>query len=262
MKFKICVLGSGSSGNCVYINFDDTSILIDAGLSGKETKKRLEQIEVDIDEIQAVCISHEHGDHTVGLGALHRRHKIPVFANSGTVDGLKNQSRAKDISWNVFTTGNEFSVGGLLIHPFSVPHDAYEPVGFVVETDDKKVKLGIATDIGIATALARERLKKCDVLIIESNHDEKMLEESDRPWFLKQRIRGRQGHLSNTHAAEMVSDIICPKLNHVFLAHLSRDCNCEKIAHSNMRTKLDKKGYAHVKVSCTYSDKVSEIWEF
>ncbi len=258
MALRICVLASGSSGNCTYIGSEQTAILIDAGLSGRETALRLERIGARLESIRGVCVSHEHNDHTAGLRVLHRRHGIPVYVNSGTVDALKRGEKLESVAWQIFSTGTPFGVGDLQVHPFSVPHDAMEPVGFVVECGG--IRVGVVTDIGVATSLARERLRHCQAVVLEANHDEQMLHAAQRPWSLKQRILGRQGHLSNAHAAEMLAEIAGPDLKQVFLAHLSRDCNRQDLALHAAESVLKKAGHHHVKVSLTYPDRVSEVW--
>ena len=258
MSLRVCVLASGSSGNCTLIQSNTTSILVDAGLSGKQTKARLEQIGVKIQKLDAICLSHEHDDHANGVRILHHRYNIPLYANSGTVDALRHKPKHKHLPWTIFTTGSNFVIGNLTLHPFGVPHDAYEPVGFVVSSEG--CSFGIAMDLGVPTNLVRERLRGCQVLLVEANHDESLLQEASRPWNLKQRIRGRQGHLSNRVAANMVADIAGPNMHHVFLGHLSEDCNREDLAVTTMRQALDEKGQNHVKIGCTYPDRVSAWW--
>jgi len=142
--------------------------------------------------------------------------------------------------------------------PFPVSHDAYEPVGFVIT--EGNAKLGIVTDIGASTHLVRERLRPCQVLIVEANHDEYLLSGAKRPWVLKQRIAGRQGHLSNIHAAEMIAEIASPALKIVYLCHLSLDCNRPELALKEVKRALDKGGFKHVQVKLTSAEKISEIW--
>ncbi|MFH0954462.1 MAG: MBL fold metallo-hydrolase [Verrucomicrobiota bacterium] len=258
MSVRVCVLASGSSGNCTYVASDHTSILVDAGLSSKETVRRLGQIGADVSGIHAVCVSHEHGDHTAGLRVLHRQHGIPLYANSGTLEALRRDPKMSELAWQVFTTGAPFAVGDFSVEAFSVPHDAYEPVGFVLKSGEARV--GIVTDMGVPTTLIRERLRRCQVIIVEANHDERLLQDAARPWHLKQRILGRQGHLSNEAAAAMVAEIAGPDLQQVFLAHLSEDCNRQDLALQATERSLKKAGHTHVKVNLTYPDRISEVW--
>jgi len=237
---------------------DETSLLIDAGLSYKETARRLGSVGVDPAGIQAVCITHEHDDHTAGLGVLQRKLDIPVYANAGTIQGLQRGRNAGEFPWQVFTTGAAFAINDLTIEPFSVPHDAYDPVGFVIRCGTSEA--GIVTDMGMATGLIRERLKGCGVMVLESNHDEYLLKNASRPWPLKQRIAGRQGHLSNEQTGELLAEIAGPHLAAVFLAHLSVECNRPELAMDTVRKTLEEQGHDHVEVKPTFPDRASEVF--
>jgi len=256
---KLCVLGSGSSGNCTFVSTGQTRILVDAGLSARKTAERLAQIGERAEEINAICVSHEHGDHIAGIRVLQKNHGMPVYANGGTLDAILRDRKQEGLKSCRFTTGSAFQIGDLTIEPFSVPHDAYEPVGFVIRSGG--LSLGLATDVGIVTNLVREKLRKCHVVVIEANHDELLLHEADRPWSLKQRIRGNQGHLSNRAAAELMAEIAGDGLQHLFLAHLSSDCNSPHHARKTFETVLTEAGHAHVTVRLTGAEGGSEILE-
>ncbi len=257
MSLKVCILGSGSSGNSTFVASDTTALLIDAGLSARAIEQRLSVIGRSTDEVRGICISHEHGDHTQGLRVLHQRAGIPLYANAGTVEALRRTPENDSLRWQIFTTGSPFQVGDLSVEPFAVPHDAYEPVGFVIASGDTRI--GIVTDMGMCTTLIRERLRHCHAVVIESNHDEHMLKEANRPWHLKQRIGGRQGHLSNQGAALLLEEIAGPHLRHVFLAHLSEDCNRPELARQTAHDMLVRKGHSHVAVNLTYPDRPTEL---
>jgi phosphoribosyl 1,2-cyclic phosphodiesterase len=259
MSLRVCVLGSGSTGNCTYIGCGSSAVLIDAGLSALQTSTRMEKISAALAGVQGICVSHEHNDHTAGLRVLNRRHGIPVYANSGTVEALRRHEELTSLDWKIFSTGTAFPLGAFHVEPFSVPHDALDPVGFVVQTNGTRV--GVVTDMGMPTTLIREKLRSCHVIVIETNHDENMLKKSNRPWSLIQRILGRQGHLCNDAAAEMLGEIAGPELRHVFLAHISQQCNRLELALKAIEKVLRLKGHTHIKVSLTYSDRVSDIWE-
>ena len=259
MSLRLCVLGSSSGGHAVYVASKRTGVLIDAGFSARELFRRLAMIGVASAEVSAVCVTHEHSDHTAGLSVLHRRHGLPLYANAGTIDGLVQLRADPRIRWNVFTTGAAFTVGDLALEPFSVPHDACDPVGFVVSHGG--VSVGIATDMGMPTTLIRARLSACAAVVLESNHDIDMLHRSGRPWALIQRILGRQGHLSNEWALALLHDIAGPHLRHVFLAHLSQECNRGDTALTDARRALAQAGHDAVRISLTYPDRPSDVWE-
>ncbi len=259
MLIRLCILGSGSSGNCTYIEAGGDALLIDAGLSARETGRRLEAIGAGVDRVKAICVSHEHSDHTTGLRVLHERGGVPVYANRGTADALSRDEKLKGLPWQVFSTGSPFSVGGLVVEPFSVLHDAYDPVGFVVSAGAARV--AVVTDMGAPTTLVRERLRHCRAVVLESNHDEQMLKDADRPWQLKQRISGRQGHLSNQRAAELLEEIAGPELEVVYLAHLSEQCNEPALAQRTASERLASTGHTHVRVELTWPDRPSAVWQ-
>ena len=235
-----------------------TAVLIDAGLTAKETGRRLGEIGVPLSDIQAICLTHEHGDHIAGLRVLHRRFGVPVYANSGTAEGADGSVGEGQLEWRIFTTGMPFQIGELEITPFSVPHDAYDPVGFVIRHGG--AQLGLVTDAGTVTTLVRERLRGCQAIMIECNHDEQMLKDSKRPWALKQRIFGRQGHLSNASAAALLADVAEAGLTHVFLAHLSSECNRVEAATQAVRASLDERGFSRVSITVALRDRVSVVW--
>jgi phosphoribosyl 1,2-cyclic phosphodiesterase len=256
---KLCVLASGSSGNCIFIGNGSTRILIDAGISARQTAVRLAEIGERVEDLDAICVSHEHGDHVAGIRVLHRKYGIPVYANAGTLDALNVSRKHDGVGYCQFTTGAPFCVGGLAIEPFSVPHDAYEPVGFVVRSGD--LSAGIATDMGVVTHLVREKLRRCQVVVLEANHDEALLHAAERPWRLKQRINGNQGHLSNRAAAILAAEMAGGCLQHLFLAHLSSDCNSPHHARAACEMLLADAGHTHVTVRLTSAREVSEILE-
>ena len=259
MSLEMCILASGSSGNAIYVASGKTRILIDAGLSAKQVALRLEQIGVAPESINGICVSHEHGDHINGLRVLQKRHGIPVYANAGTLNGIRRQPKADEIAVKVFQTGSPFEIGDITIEPFSVPHDAYEPVGFRLQCLETAV--GIVTDLGMATALIREKLRGCQAIIVESNHDEDLLQEAPRPWPLKQRIRSRQGHLSNTDAARLIADCATDALEHVFLSHLSSDCNTPDTALRTVASQLRLDGLGHINLEVSGARTISSVWK-
>lgn len=225
---RVCLLASGSKGNSIFVQAGKTKLLVDAGLSAREITLRLESIGVAASDLDGILISHEHGDHIRGAGTLARRFKLPVLisypASKQTHDHFRSARLLE------FETGCSFEFKDILIDPFPITHDSADPVGFVI--DSLGGRIGIATDLGIATRLVREKLKRSKVLVLESNHDEEMLLNGPYPWHLKQRIRSRHGHLSNTESVELLAEIAHPELEAVFLAHLSEVNNDPEIVRT------------------------------
>lgn len=252
MPIQFTVLGSGSSGNCAYLETPSTKILVDAGFSGKQIAHRLASIGRALRDIDAIILTHEHTDHIAGLNVLCGRGKLPLYCNRLTAeairDGLSNFN-----NWRIFSTGDSFEIGDLAIASFTVPHDAYDPLGFMVT--HQGVKIGFLTDLGHCTKMVVERMRAANVLLLETNHDLKLLQnDTKRPWSVKQRIGSRHGHLSNNAAARAACDIVSERLQHVYLAHMSQDCNRPELAHRTVRTELDRIGATHVTTHVTSQD--------
>lgn len=225
--FGFCPLASGSKGNSIFLGSKNTRILIDAGLSAKALKERLQKIGVDIKEIDAILITHEHIDHIRGLETLTSTYNIPVFANSDTAKAIYDTTGCFP-KFKIFSTGETFTFGDLQVHPFSIQHDTVDPVAFTIHVENQK--LGFCTDLGFVTTLVSTHLKECNYLYIEANHEPSMVHASSRPNIYKQRVLGRQGHLSNRQCADLLLEIYHPKLEHIHLAHLSQECNSPELA--------------------------------
>lgn len=213
----LCMLASGSKGNAIYFSDSKTAILVDAGLSGREIERRLQSKGLSAKELDAIIVSHEHTDHVQGVGVLSRRYDLPVYMNQKTRDASPGLGKIKDL--RAFECGKTFRINEIDIHPFSISHDAKDPSGFTIGQNG--IKVGLATDLGIATGLVKEHLADCRLLILEANHDPKMLEEGPYPWPLKQRIQSRSGHLSNEASRELLQELRHDRLEYVILAHLS-----------------------------------------
>ena len=249
MPVRLTILGSGSSGNCAYLETDEARILIDAGFSLRQTRRRLATIGRGPENLTAILITHEHSDHVSGLAALSEKLHVPVYCNRLTRDAIEYQLRVK-LDCRLFTTGSSLEIGDLLVDTFSIPHDAQDPVGFLVQTAAGNI--GFLTDLGHATRLALERVRRANVLVLESNHDIKMLQDCPhRPWSLKQRILGRHGHLSNEAAADAAEQIMSAELRHLYLGHLSRECNRPELAHGVADERLKRIGASHVRLELT-----------
>ncbi len=233
---KLCVLGSGSKGNATYLESGGTRILIDAGMSGIELQRRLSTIGVGLQDLDAIIVTHEHNDHVHGVGVISRRANIPVHANQATFSAA-SKTVGKLYSYNEFETGVTFQIRDLEIHPFSISHDARDPVGFRIA--DGKAVFGYCTDTGKVSQLIRRRLADCQALVIESNHDIEMLQNGTYPPYLKQRIRSSQGHLDNKEASLFLRDLLHAGLEHVVLAHLSEENNDPDIAYRAATTAVN-----------------------
>jgi phosphoribosyl 1,2-cyclic phosphodiesterase len=228
---RICTLASGSSGNSLFIESERTRILVDAGISLRQIGLRLRRLDVDVSDIDAVIVTHEHSDHTAAIPNI----GVPVHVARATSHLWHNKvGLLKE-----FDTDAPFTIKDLSITPFSVPHDALDPVGFSIKSGGGE-KIGVVTDIGSVTALVRERLKGANALVLEFNHDNDILLYSHYPWDLKQRIKGRLGHLSNHQAAELLSELAHGGLKHLVLAHLSQVNNRPEVAYASASSVLRK----------------------
>lgn len=221
-KIKFCPLASGSKGNCLYLGTDQTKILIDAGISRKSTLEKLSSLGITLDEIDAILISHDHTDHIAGLKLLAYRHNIPILANAETAKGILQQF-GPGAKFKIFTTGEPFSFGDLEIVPFTVPHDTLDPVMFTIKTPEHK--FGICSDLGFATSLVKAHLRHCDYLYLEANHEPDWVMACSRPQSYKDRVLSRTGHLSNTACGHLLRELATATLKHIYLAHLSSECN-------------------------------------
>jgi phosphoribosyl 1,2-cyclic phosphodiesterase len=263
----LTILGSGSNGNCAYVEADEARVLIDAGFSVRQIRQRLATIGRSPESLSGILVTHEHSDHIAGIFGLADRLKIPVYCNRATQDAMawafksiwaskKNPvlnglepvgDPVGKFDWRLFRTGDSFEVGDVLVETFQIPHDAQDPVGFLLRTPAGNI--GFVTDLGHMTTLVIERTRAANVLVLESNHDVKMLQDCPRrPWSLKQRILGRHGHLSNEAAADAAEQIMSAELRHLYLGHLSRECNKPDLAHRVMNDRLQKIGATHVQL--------------
>lgn len=256
--FGFCPLASGSKGNCLYIGSQTTRVLIDAGINGATVFERLAEIGIDPRTIQAILITHEHSDHIKGLSLLAFKLKIPVLANSETAKGIY-AALGERPRFKIFTTGETFQFGDLIFHPFSIPHDTLDPVAFTIQVGS--IKVGICADIGHVTSLVKSHLANCDYLYIEANHQPSMVHASNRPNHLKQRILGKQGHLSNEDCGALLTSIFHLGLKHVYLAHLSSECNAEPVALRVVTDLLSAKNQS-VEISIAYQDRISKATYF
>lgn len=226
---RICSLASGSSGNCYYIGSQDTSILIDAGISGKRIAAGLESLGLDGSQLDGIFVTHEHNDHIKSLGVLARRFKTPLYATKGTWDGMAGKlGKIQEDLCQTLSKRGSLEIGDINIEWFPTSHDANQPIGFLMENENKYV--GLATDTGMLNKEMINILTNIDMLILEANHDQEMLQMGRYPHYLKRRIRSNLGHLSNKDAGQALVELAGEKTKRVFLAHLSQENNLPSLA--------------------------------
>ncbi len=233
---KVVILSSGSEGNSIFIEENGARILIDAGISRRRIVNNLRAMEIDPKSIEAVFLTHEHYDHTAGLKSLCKYEKYPVFSSEGTIRRVQNYVPKADFHQTF--TDTDTKINGLNIKSISVPHDAVEPQGFVIE--GKNSRLLIATDLGYVTENINKEISNCSAVILESNHDLDMLNNGPYPQQLKQRILSRWGHLSNKQCALAIGKSMWKGLELVILAHLSRENNHPEIARNETSKILNR----------------------
>jgi len=239
---RVGVLGSGSSGNSTLVWAGFTRVLVDAGFSARQLEARLESLGVSAGQIDGIVITHDHGDHTRGMGVFGRRHGTPLYMTERTRDACASLLRG-DVDVRPYRPGRAFGLGDVRVEPFLTVHDAADPVGVALVEESTGHRLGVATDLGRPTAQIRHALEGCDVLILEANHDEVMLATSAYPWAVKRRIASSHGHLSNQTAARFVVELLHPRLAGVVLAHLSNECNRTELALEVVGDALAKAGW-------------------
>lgn len=236
---RMCSIASGSSGNCIYVGSDNSHLLIDTGISKKRIEEGLNKLEIKGDELDGILITHEHSDHIKGLGVFSRKYEIPIYATPGTIAGIKESSSLGKMPEGLLhpiKADHPFQLGELDVHPFAISHDANEPSGYRFEQDGKKI--AVATDLGKYDEYTVENLKDLNAVLLESNHDIHMLEVGPYPYYLKQRVLGDRGHLSNELSGRLLCDILHNNLQSVLLGHLSKENNYEELAYETVRLEV------------------------
>jgi phosphoribosyl 1,2-cyclic phosphodiesterase len=230
------VLASGSKGNSIYLATERVQLLIDAGLSAREIERRLLNINASPKDLDGIVVTHEHVDHVRSIGPFSRRYHLPIYLNKQTYSHLP-EAVGHLPEKEEFAAGRSFSVGDITLHPFSISHDAADPVGLTLMNES--VKIGVCTDLGAATHLVHRHLEQCSVLILEANYDLEMLKHGPYPWSVKQRIKSRLGHLSNQQSGEVLRQVFNEGLREVILAHISETNNCAELVLNTFIGMLD-----------------------
>lgn len=261
MSLSLSPLFSGSSGNAILISSNRTKILVDAGVSCKRIEQALLSLGENIKDLKGILITHEHSDHIAGIEVLSRKHGIPVFATEPTwLSGAAKLCVHSRLTRVISKSG--FYIDDLLVEPFELPHDAADPVGYCVSAGGRKA--AVATDLGWFPKSVEYRLQSCDLVLLESNHDSEMLSSGRYPYMLKQRIRSRSGHLSNSDAAEAAVRLASAGVTSILLGHLSRENNSEQLAYRTVTDALLKSGIApgrDMSLGLAFRDKVTGVFD-
>lgn len=232
---RLCSIASGSSGNCIYVGSDHTNLLVDTGISGKRVEFGLNSLDLTSRDLDGILVTHEHSDHIKGLGVMARKCGVPIYATEGTIRAMEESGQLGRIPEGIFRILREdedCQIGDLQVHPFRISHDAAQPVGYRIAHGGKQV--GIATDMGTYDAYTVDNLSGLDALVLEANHDVNMLQVGSYPYYLKQRILGKRGHLSNEMAGKLLCRLLHDNLKDIFLGHLSRENNYEALAYETV----------------------------
>lgn len=236
---RLCSIASSSSGNCIYVGSDATHLLVDVGISGKRTEEGLKELELSMGDIDGILITHEHADHIAGLGILSRKYGVPIYATCKTIEAIKAASNIGEIPDELFcpvSADEKFIIKDLICSPMRISHDAAEPVAYRIQHDKKRI--GIITDLGNYDDYTVESLRGMDALLLEANHDVNMLQVGPYPYYLKQRILGDRGHLSNERAGQLLYRLLHDDMQAVVLGHLSKENNLPELAYESVRMEL------------------------
>jgi len=253
---KICVLGSGSSGNATFVEHQSTRLLIDAGLRAKEIVERLSRIDVDPSTLDGIFISHEHHDHISGAGPLARKFRIPIYISPKALD--HTSSALQHLKHVPIGADLPLQIGSITVTPFSTPHDSVDPLAFALRAGSARAC--VVSDIGFLPEAVRTRLRNCDLLVIESNHDLEMLRTGPYPWSLKQRVMSNFGHLSNEALGYFLNEHLDGHQRRILLIHLSKQNNHPQIAYVSATRALENK-CVDTEIHISLQDEISEILE-
>ncbi len=232
---KLCSLSSGSSGNCIFVGTDHTNLLVDAGISGKRVEEGLHSIGFSGKEIDGILVTHEHSDHVKGLGVLARKLSVPIYTTRGTWEAIRRNNTCGRMDEDLFHEVQAdcmLEIGDITVDPFAISHDAAQPVGYRFLSEGKSC--AVATDMGTYTDYTIGHLQNLDAILMESNYDENMLEAGRYPYYLKLRIAGDHGHLSNESSGQLLCDVLHDNMKHIFLGHLSAENNYPQLAYETV----------------------------
>lgn len=261
LTLKYSILASGSTGNALFVESEETRLLIDAGLSGKQVEKLMGEVGVDPTTLDALLITHEHSDHIKGVGILARRYDLPIYANEATWEAMAPLiGNIEEDKKRVLNTGDSLDFGSLKVDSYGISHDASEPVGYCFYEGD--AQLALTTDLGYVSDRIKEKVRTAQTIIMESNHDVEMLRMGAYPWSIKRRILSDVGHLSNEAAADALCDILGGTTEKVHLAHLSRDNNLPQLARLTVQNILEDYGIfldQEVELADTYFDRATPL---
>ena len=236
---RLCSIASGSSGNCIYVGSEATHLLVDVGISGKRAECGLNSLDVSARDLDGILITHEHVDHIAGLGVMARKYKIPIYATAGTIEAIKNTNSVGKIEEELFVeiqADKKLMIKDISVNPMHISHDAAEPVAYRFGYGSQRA--AVCTDLGIYNDYTVECLRGMDALLIEANHDVNMLQVGPYPYYLKQRILGERGHLSNENSGKLLSRILHDHLNTIILGHLSKENNLPELAYEAVRMEI------------------------
>jgi phosphoribosyl 1,2-cyclic phosphodiesterase len=236
---RLCSIASGSSGNCIYVGSEATHLLVDVGISGKRTEEGLNSLGLTGRDLDGIFITHEHADHISGLGVIARKYGIPIYATRGTIDAMMEYSNLGKVDTSLFhevQADKKLTIKDLVVNPMKISHDAAQPVAYRISYGNRKV--GICTDLGVYDDYTVECLKGMDALLIEANHDVHMLQAGSYPYYLKQRILGDKGHLSNENSGRLLCRILHDGLQNIILGHLSKENNLPDLAYEAVRMEI------------------------
>ncbi len=236
---ELCSIASGSSGNCICVGTADSHLLVDAGISGKRIETGLNSAGLKTSEMKAVLVTHEHIDHIAGLGVIARRYGLPIYGTKATLDAVlsvKSVGKIDESLLNPVIPGQDFQIGDMTVHPISISHDAADPVAYIMKTDSQKI--GVITDLGKYDDSMISELQNLDILLLEANHDVRMLQTGSYPYPLKQRILGDRGHLSNVLSGQLLGRLLHDRFKAVVLGHLSKENNYAELAYETVRLEV------------------------